>query len=196
MGSSYVGNAATFLIGVVFGFLVLTTLLRFLLALVRADFYNPISQFVVKVTNWAVVPLRRMIPPLGKIDSATLVLLLGLQVIELTLTLAVLGGGFEPLGVVVWAVGELLSLTIMVFVVTIIVEVILSWVNPHAYNPVTDVLYALNAPLLAPARRMVPPISGLDLSPLLVLVALQLVKMLLVAPIRDLGMGLAGVLGA
>jgi len=191
MGDSYVGNAASFLISTAFGFLVLAALLRLMLAWIRADFYNPISQFVVKVTNWGVVPLRRLIPSMGRWDSGTIVFLVAVQIIELVLIALVSGFGINPIGLPLWALGELLGLTVMVFIVSIFIEVILSWVNPGSYNPMTDIIRRVNQPLLAPARRMLPDMGGFDLSPLLVLVALQLVKILLVAPITDLGMGLS-----
>ena len=190
MGNAYVGNAASFLISTIIGFLVLATLLRLMFAWLRADFYNPLSQFVVKVTNWAVLPLRRVIPPVGKIDSAVFVLLLGLQMLESALVALVSGFGVNPLGLPFWAIGELLDLLVLVFIVSIIVEVVLSWVAPNNYNPMVDIILRLNRPVMEPARRLLPPMSGFDLSPLVALIALQLIRMLLVAPIRDIGMGL------
>lgn len=189
-GAPYLGNAASFLISVVFGFLVLAALLRLMLAWVRADFYNPLSQFVVKVTNWAVLPLRRLIPAMGKLDSGTVVFLLLVQCIELALIALVSGFGVNPLGLPVWALGELLGLTITVFVVSIFIEVILSWISPGNYNAMTDLMMRLNQPLLNPVRRLMPDTGGFDLSPLIVLVGLQLLKMLLVAPIIDIGTAL------
>jgi len=195
MATSYVGNAASFLISVVFSFLVLAALLRLMLAWVRADFYNPISQFVVKVTNWAVLPLRRVIPAMGRLDSGTVVFLVVVQIIELTLIALVSGYGINPLGLPIWALGELLSLTITVFVVSIFIEVILSWISPGNYNSMTDVMMRFNQPLLTPVRRLMPDTGGLDLSPIVVLVGLQLLKMLIVAPIIDIGTGLTLSLG-
>lgn len=195
MATSYVGNAASFLISVVFGFLVLAALLRLMLAWVRADFYNPISQFVVKVTNWAVLPLRRVIPAMGRLDSGTVVFLVLVQIIELTLIALVSGYGINPLGLPIWALGELLGLTITVFVVSIFIEVILSWISPGNYNSMTDVMMRFNQPLLNPVRRLMPDTGGFDLSPIVVLVGLQLLKMLIVAPIIDIGTGLTLGLG-
>ena len=190
MEASYVGNAAGFLISVVFGFLILAALLRLMLAWVRADFYNPVSQFVVKVTNWAVLPLRRMIPAMGKLDSGTVVFLVVVQIIELVLIALVSGYSLHLIGLPVWALGELLGLTITVFVVSIFIEIILSWISPGNYNSMTDVMMRFNQPLLNPVRRLMPDTGGFDLSPLVVLVGLQLLKMLIVAPIIDIGKGL------
>ena len=186
----YVGNAATFLISTLFGIYILIVMLRFLFQLVRADFYNPISQFVVRATNPPLLPLRRIIPGLKGWDLAAVVLMLGLQLAELWLIYSILGHAPHPAGLVMVAIGELLLLAYYVFLFTIIIEVVLSWVNPGLYNPVTSLLYSLNRPLLAPARRLIPATSGIDLSPMLVIIGLVLVRMLLVAPITDMGRSL------
>lgn len=184
----YFGNAAVFLIQTAFGLYILAVLLRFLLQWVRADFYNPVSQFLVKMTTPLLRPLRRVIPGFGGIDFASVVLMLALQIIELVLVTQLLGQPLSVGGLMVLAVAELLSLLIKVFLFSILIQVILSWVRPGDHSPVSLLLYQLNEPLLAPARRIIPAISGLDLSPVLVLVLLQLSLMLLVAPLQDFGM--------
>lgn len=184
----YFGNAAVFLIQTAFGLYILAVLLRFLLQWVRADFYNPVSQFLVKMTTPLLRPLRRVIPGFGGIDFASVVLMLALQLIELVLVTQLLGQPLSVGGLMVLAVAELLSLLIKVFLFSILIQVILSWVRPGDHSPVSLLLYQLNEPLLAPARRIIPAISGLDLSPILVLVLLQLSLMLLVAPLQDFGM--------
>ncbi len=191
MGGNYAEHAGVFLIQTLFGLYILAIMLRFLLQWVRADFYNPVSQFLVKVTNPPLKPLRRLIPGFWGIDLAAVVLMLLLQMLELFLVGVVVGQSFRPLGVLVMSAGELLSLAIYVFMVAIIIQIILSWIQPGAYNPVTGLINRLSEPLLAPARRLIPPISGLDLSPLAVLILLQLSLILLVSPIRDLGRMLA-----
>lgn len=186
MGGSYVGNAATFLVETLFGLYILIVMLRFLLQWVRADFYNPVSQFLVKITTPPLRPLRRVIPGWAGMDLAAVVLMLVLQM--LALTLIALVRGVEPaLGpLLVVSIAELVSLLLNVFLFSIIIQVILSWVNPGAYNPVTGLLYSLNEPLLRPARRLIPPISGLDLSPIAVLIGIQVLKMLLIPPLMSL----------
>jgi YggT family protein len=191
MGNAYVADAGTFLIGVVFGFFVLATLLRLLLTWVRADFYNPVSQFTVKLTQWAVRPMRRLIPPVGKLDTATLVLLFLAQMIELILTKLMLTGSVNPVGLPIWTLAQLLSLTVTVFIVSIIIEVIASWVAPHSYNPFLDIVIRLNAPILGLARRLVPPISGIDLAPFIATIALILFVKLIVNPLLVVGQGLS-----
>ena len=186
MGGSYVGNAATFLIETIFGLYILLVMLRFLLQWARADFFNPVSQFIVKATQPALKPLRKLIPGVGGLDMAALVFMIILKVVELWLVTGLLGFSPRIGGLVVLSIAELLGLLINVFIFSILIQVIISWVNPGMYNPVMGLLHSLTEPLLGPARRVIPPISGLDLSPIVVIVVLQLASMLAVTPIRDM----------
>ena len=190
MGGGYFGNAGVFLINTVFGLYILIVMLRFLLQLVRGDFYNPVSQFLVKATSPVLVPLRRVIPGLFGIDFAAVFLLLVLQIMQLVLVGLVKGYAFQPLGLIVMSIAELASLTLNIFFFSILIQVILSWVNPGTYNPVTALVYGLNEPLLRPARRLIPPVSGFDFSPLVVGVALKLVEMTLIAWLMNTGKGM------
>lgn len=186
MGGSYVGNAATFLIETLAGLYILIVMLRFLLQWARADFYNPVSQFIVKATQAPLAPLRRIIPGFAGLDLAALLFMFVLKFVELWLITALLGIAPQVVGLAMLSIAELLGLAINVFIFSILIQVIISWVNPGMYNPVMGLLHSLNEPLLGPARRVIPPISGLDLSPIAVIICLQLVSMLAVAPIRDL----------
>ena len=161
-------------------------MLRFLLQWFRANFYNPLSQFVVKVTTPVLHPLRRIIPGIGGIDFASILLMWALKSLELTLMLLVVSGELNPLGPLIWSIPALIALLINVFIFAILIQVILSWVNPGAYNPATALLYSLTEPLLRPARRLIPPIGGLDLSPMLVMIGLYLLEMLLLPPLQML----------
>lgn len=187
MGNAYTSNAAVFLVQTILGLYILAVLLRFLLQLMRADFYNPLVQVLVKITNPPLTPLRRVIPGFGGIDVAGIVLLLGLQLFELVLVGLILGVSLSLPGLLIMSIAELLSLVLNVFLVAIIIQVILSWVNPGSYSPFTALLDRLTEPVLEPARRLLPPIGGLDLSPILVLVGIQLLKILLYAPLMDFG---------
>lgn len=187
---SYASNAGTFLIETLGGLILLVFMLRLLMQLVRADFHNPVSQFVVKVTNPVLAPLRRFIPGIAGIDMASVLVLFALQYFILFLVVTVNGAVFFPLGMVVIAIGKLIGLVITVFTFSILIQVILSWVNPGSYNPVTGLLYSLNEPILSRARRIIPPIHGFDLSPILAMIFLQLLNILLVAPISDYGFSL------
>jgi len=191
MGGSYAGNAGVFLVQTLFGLYIGAVMIRFMLAVVRADFYNPVSQFLVKITNPPLVPLRRIIPSVAGIDMASMVLMLVLQMLELFVIGLISGLSFNPGGLVVMAFAELLGLLFQIYFITILIQVVLSWVSPGGYNPAVALLYSLNEPLLGRARRLLPPIHGFDLSPIVVMIGIQLMTILLVAPIRDLGRGLA-----
>jgi YggT family protein len=189
----YFTNALGFLIHVVFGMAILIVMLRFILQLMRADFYNPLSQFIVKATQPVLVPMRRVIPGAGGVDVSSIVLLLGLQSLELIIG-KLMGFGIAPrlsfAGLPVWALAELIELALFVFIITLIIRVVMSWFNLGSTNPMTNLLYSINEPLLRPARRLLPPFSGMDFSPLAVLVALNLAQILIVAPIRDAALSL------
>lgn len=190
MGGGYFGNAGVFLINILFSTYILIVMLRFLLQIVRADFYNPVSQFLVKATSPVLVPLRRLIPGVGGIDWASVVLMLVLQMLQIVLAGLIKGYAFQPAGLAVLALAELASLAVNVFFFSILIQVVMSWVNPGAYNPITSMLYSLNEPLLSRARRLLPASGGMDFSPLVVGVALKLVEMTLIAWLVDTGRGM------
>ena len=190
MDNPYLSNAAEYLIDSVFTLYVLMVLLRFMLQLARADFYNPVCQFLVKATNPPLRPLRRVIPGLWGIDLASVLLLVVLEMLGLWLTNVASGHAVMAGGLFVLSVAELLQLTLNTLLIAILLQVVLSWINPGAYNPLTSILYSLSEPLLRPARRLLPPISGLDFSPIVVLFLIQLTKILLIAPLRDIGLRL------
>ncbi len=191
MGNMYFANAGTFLIHTLFGLALLVILLRFIMQIVRADFRNPVSQFIVKVTNPILKPLRRVIPGFGGIDLAALLLLVIVQALELVLVALVLGAIIHPAGLFVLSIAELMDLVAKVYLFGILIQIIISWINPSTYNPVIGILHSINEPLLSRARKIIPPISGFDLSPILVIVGLQLVTMLVIAPVADFGRSLA-----
>ena len=177
--NSYLANPLEFLISTLFSLYILAVMLRFLLGMVRADFYNPISQFLVKITNPLLIPLRKIIPGTGKIDVAAIILMLVLQLIMLAIIVALRGVTPPLLMLLVTAIGQLVILAINVFLFAIIVQVIISWINPGSYNPVNGLLNSLTAPVMRPIQRLLPPMSGIDLSPLFALIGLQVLKMLI-----------------
>ena len=179
MGSGYLTNPLEFIISTLFGLYILAVMLRFLLGAVRADFYNPVSQFLVRITNPLLVPMRKLLPSIGKFDTSALVLMLVLQFLSLALIVLLRGSGFPVLALLLASVAELVALLLNIYMVAIIVQVIISWVNPGTYNPVTGLLHSLTGPLLRPIRQLLPPISGIDLSPLFALIGLQVLKMLI-----------------
>ncbi len=190
MGNPYVGNATTFLVSTLFGIYILLVMLRFLFQIVRADFYNPFSQFIVKATNPPLRRMRRIIPAISGVDSASVCLMLALKYVELWLVQQIMGQPDNFAGLAVLSAAEIMSLAVKVFMFAIFIQVVISWIAPGTYNPITSLLHTLTEPLLAPARRIIPPAGGLDLSPMVVIIGLVLVSMLIVAPITDIGRGL------
>ncbi|HOW62989.1 MAG TPA: YggT family protein [Candidatus Contendobacter sp.] len=172
-------TATVFLIQTVFGFYILAVMLRFLLQWVRADFYNPLVQFLVRITNPPLLPLRRIIPGYRGLDLASVALAFALQLVEVLLVTLLFGRPLGVGGLLLLTVMELLKLLINIYLWGVIIQVVLSWVNPDPYHPAARVLAQLTAPLLRPARRWLPPISGVDLSPMLVVVALIFLSLLL-----------------
>ena len=172
-------TATIFLIQTVFGFYILAVMLRFLLQYVRADFYNPLVQFLVRIINPLLLPLRRFIPGYRGLDMASIVLAFVLQLFEVMLMAVLHEYSAGVGGILLITVMELLKLLINIYLWGVIIQAVLSWVNPDPYHPVARVLAQLTAPLLRPARRLIPPISGIDLSPMLVVVALVFVSLLL-----------------
>jgi len=192
MGGNYLSNAGVFLIQTLLGLYALTFMLRFLLQLVRADFYNPFSQFLVKVTNPIVKPLRKVIPGIGGIDWASMIAVILLMLAEMLLIGMLSGHSFPtPQGLFVLALAKTLSLLLNIFLFSIIIQAVISWINPGSYNPIIGLLHQLTAPILNPVRRFVPPISGLDLSPMVAIIVLYLVTLLFIQPLTDFGSQLA-----
>lgn len=186
MGSNYFTNPLTFIIDTLMGLYILTFMLRFLLQWVRADFFNPISQFLVKVTNPLLVPARRLLPGWGGIDLAALILVLILTALKLIVLYSFKGIIPGPFPLLMLSLAELIDLLINIFLFSIFIQVILSWIAPNQYNPVSALIYQLNEPLLRPARRLLPPVSGFDFSPMFVILLLYVSKMLLLPPIMTL----------
>jgi len=186
MGSNYYSDPIIFLLDTVFSFYILAVLLRFLLQWVGGDFYNPISQFLVKITHPPLRLLRRHIPAIGRVDTSSIILLFSLQMISDGLTLVLTGVTFSIAALILLSFSQLLSLLINVFVFAIFARAILSWLNPGTFNVGANLLYSLTEPLLATCRRMIPDIGGIDLSPLAVLMGLQLIKMLVLPPLQQL----------
>lgn len=173
------GNPLAFLIGTVVHLYLVALLLRFLLQAVRANFYNPVSQLLVRVTDPVLRPLRRVIPGIGGIDVAALVAMLAIQMVGLWLVLLVIGRSASPGWLLAIAVYELLDLALLTLIITIVVQAIISWVSPGAGHPAASLLRQVNEPVLAPFRRLLPTAGGLDLSPLIALIALQFLRLLL-----------------
>ena len=154
----------------------LIVLLRFILQLVRADFYNPLSQFTVKATQPLLKPLRRIIPGFGGLDLASLALAILVHLVLMVLVILIAGANPAAVGLqlLVWAIIAVTSLFLKIFFFAMIISVILSWVAPGSYNPGAQLVNQICEPLLAPFRRLLPNLGGLDISPIFAFIALNL----------------------
>jgi YggT family protein len=170
-------TAAVYVLQTLGSLYLLIVLLRFVLQLVRAIFYNPLCQFAVKATQPLLKPLRRLIPSIAGLDTASLVLAVLVQLLLMVVTLSLMG--FNPVSVIpqllVWSLIGVTSLFFKVFFFALIVSVILSWVAPGSHNPGAQLVNQLCEPLLAPFRKLLPNLGGLDLSPIFAFIALNLV---------------------
>ena len=175
--NSYFSEAGSFLIETIFGFFILLVMLRFILQSIRADFYNPLSQFIVKITDPLLKPLRRIIPGFGGVDIASIVLMLLLKIMSILLIILIAGKPMHIAVIAVLTVGGLISLAIYVFIFSIFIMAIISWISPGGYNPVLALIQQITEPVMRPIRRYVKPVSGLDLSPMIALLLLYLVAM-------------------
>jgi YggT family protein len=172
----------------IFGYLIQTflsiylvaMLLRFLLQVARADFYNPISQFLVKITNPLVIPLRKVIPGYGGLDLASLLLALVLQAGGIVAILVLNGLGFpSPLQLLVWSSLGVVGLLVNIYFFALLAMIILSWVAPGSSNPAIYLLYQITEPVMAPVRKILPSMGGLDFSPILVFILINVIQIAL-----------------
>lgn len=172
-----IADTLNLLVNVFFNLLMLLILLRFLLQLVRADFYNPISQAVARMTNPLLLPLRKVIPGYGGFDVASLVLLLLAEMLAIVVLGLVNGVGLvPPLFILLWAPLGIVNLFLSFYFFAILAMIILSWVAPGNPSPVIYLLHQLTEPVMAPFRKLLPSMGGLDLSPILVFIAIQIAQ--------------------
>jgi YggT family protein len=185
-------SAGIYLVGLVFDLYIIILLLRLLMQRLGASYYNPISQTIIKLTNVFVVPLRRILPGYHGFDFAIVFLLLVIALIE-TLLLIWLRTRIVPhfAGTLIIAIIALSEKTINLYFYAIIIRAFMSWVPSLQHNPVAEIVFLVTEPLLRSARRIVPMIAGLDFSPILVLVVLQLISILVIGPLMNMGMRLA-----
>ncbi len=177
--SSPLTQVGLLLIQTLFGLYMLIVMLRFLLQLVRADFYNPISQFIVKATNPLLVPMRRVIPGFGGIDFSSLLLAYMVQLIALVLIMLILGGPLKPPLLLVWSLFGVAGMMVSVYFWGLLLVVILSWIAPGSPNPAVMLINQIINPMMEPIRKRMPDMGGIDLSPLIALLILQIVRILI-----------------
>ena len=186
MGATYMTDPIIFLIDTLCSLYIMAVLLRFLLQWCGADFYNPISQFLVKITHPPLRIMRRFVPSIGKIDSSSLVLMLSLQMLADFSILMLKGVSINIGALAILSMTQLISLLLNVLVFSVFARAILSWMNPGAFYAAASIVEALSNPILNLCRKMIPNLGGIDLSPLAALLLLQMAKMVVLPPLHEL----------
>ncbi|WP_017253950.1 YggT family protein [Pseudomonas tolaasii] len=171
-----INDAAIFIIQTLGSLYLLIVLMRFILQLVRANFYNPLCQFVVKATQPLLKPLRRVIPSLFGLDMSSLVLALLLQILLFAVILLLNGYQADTVLLLPWGLIGIFSLFLKIIFWSMIISVILSWVAPGSRSPGAELVYQITEPVLAPFRRLIPNLGGLDISPIFAFIAIQLLQ--------------------
>ena len=174
-------TAAVYVLQTLGSLYLLIVLLRFVLQLVRANFYNPLCQFIVKATQPLLKPLRRIIPSMFGLDMSSLVLAILVQLALMALTLLLTYGTIgNPLQLLIWSLIGVTALFLKIFFFALIISVILSWVAPGSHNPGAELVNQICEPALAPFRKILPNLGGLDISPILAFMVLKLLDMLVI----------------
>lgn len=181
-------NAATFLLQIIIDLYIFVLMLRLILQFQFADYYNPIIQLIIRLTNPVVKPLQRILPSIHRVDLAIIVLILLLEFIELWLA-----GWLQTreipnhLGILIWSLGALGNQFLNVFIFATILRALLSWLNPNPLHPASIVLFQITEPLLRFTRRFLPAAGGFDFSPLVVIIVLKVISILLFWPLIQWG---------
>ena len=169
---SVIQEILLFLVETLFSLYIGAIIIRFLLGYARADFYNPLTQFLVKITNPVLMPLRRFIPSIGKLDTAAVVAAYGLTVIKSIIIFSLVGKGFSLIGVLGFSLKELITGVIWIYIIALIIMAVMSWIGSAHGNPVAPLINSLVSPLVNPVRKRLPPVGMLDLSPMVVMIGL------------------------
>ncbi len=171
--------ALIFIINTLAQLYLLIILLRFWLPWLRADFRNPVAQAILRLTSPLVNPVRRFVPPIGRVDTATLIVAFVIQYLTILIILAISGTAVGILPIALTSLIDLSLLTLRLFVFAIFIRIILSWFAPQTYNPATAILTTITEPVLRPFRRLIPPLGGLDISPIFAIILLMAVSIVL-----------------
>jgi len=171
--------ALIFIISTIAQLFLLVMLLRFWLPFLRADFRNPIAQAILRLTSPLVIPVRRVIPPIGRLDTATVIIAFVLQYLTVLIILTISGLSAGILPIAITALIDLVLLSLRLFTFAIFIHIILSWIAPGTYNPATAFIAMLVEPVMRPFRRLIQPIGGLDISPMFAIIGLMALSILI-----------------
>ena len=166
-------QALYFIIKAIAQLYLLVLLLRLWLPLLRADFRNPLAQGILRITSPLVVPLRRLLPSIGRLDTSTVLVAYALQYLTILVLVAISGHVAATVPILITTIIELAILSLNLFFFVILIKIILSWIAPHTHNPATALLNTMAEPVLRPFRRIIPPIGGFDISPIFAIILLQ-----------------------
>lgn len=175
------------LVNAIAGFFLFIVILRFMLQAVRADFYNPISQFVVKATNPALIPMRKVIPGFSGYDMASIVLAIIVECIAITLSLIIAGWPLPIANIVIWALLGTIGLFLKLYFWGLLIMIIASWIAPQSYNPALLLLRQIIEPPMKPIRKLMPDMGGLDISPIIAFLIINVFEILLLSFARETG---------
>ncbi len=171
--------AFAFLVETIVQLFLVVVMLRLLLEAVRADFYNPVCQALIRITDPVIKPLSKLLPRVGRINLAGLLVLYVVQLVGLVLVTLIIGDAIDPVILVLLAILRLVRLLLVLYMVLILASVIVSWVGQNVRHPVIPLVFQLTDPVLAPIRRILPPLGGFDLSALVAIIAIQFLIILL-----------------
>jgi YggT family protein len=181
--SSGVNQTLYFLVSIIFNLYAWVVILRFLLQLVHADFFNPLSQFTLKLTDFFVKPVKKVLPYKKGIDYASLALLLIVVLVKVILMMLIVGTELKPVGIIIALFAETLIQFLNVYFYLIIIVALASWFMRERYTPVLAVINKVTDPIMRPVRRFIQPVSGIDLSPIVVIILIKVIELLLLMPL-------------
>jgi YggT family protein len=186
---SPIHSALSFLVNTVFDIYLFILTLRLVLVFVGSNYFEPLTQFVIKLTQFIVNPVRRVLPNKGRFEIATIVIIFALEAVKFLL-ISLMDFGFpNVLGLMLLSVADLLQFLTQIFFYAIILQAVLSWLQPN--SPMNRLLYQITAPIMQPLRRYIPNIGGFDITPIPALILLQLLLILIVMPLMSMGWGIA-----
>ncbi len=186
---SAINDATMFLVTTIFDLYLFILVIRVILAFSGANYYDPITQFVVRCTDFAIKPLRRMIPNVRGIELATVALIITLEFLKYLLISSLGSQSLALPGLLIIALADTIKLFLQTYFYAIIIQAIMTWVQPG--SPTNMLLYRITAPIIRPFQRLVPNVGGVDISPIPAMITLQLLIIVIVNPLMALGLGVS-----
>jgi len=185
--SENLANASVYIIQTFFGLYTIVMMLRFLMQVSRTDYYNPICQVIVKITDPAIRPFRTVLPTVYGVDFATLTVAFIIQLVAVMLIMMLFGYSFFLPIYVAWVLVGLFSIILKIYFFALLISVISSWIAPYSNHPALSLIHQITEPICTPARKLLPPMGGIDFSIILVFVFINIIdNILVVAPLAQM----------